>query len=55
MINFYGFLMNRVKGKRLPKVSTLLGQKPPPVKKIRDRDLQRQTFGVDPLDLHIVR
>lgn len=49
MINFYGFLANRVKRKLLPKVYELLGQKPSSVKRIRYSQLQKQSFGTDPL------
>ncbi len=49
LINFYGFLANRVRGKWLPKVYTLLDQQPEPVRTIRYRDLQCRAFGVDPL------
>ncbi|MEX3582781.1 MAG: transposase [Burkholderia sp.] len=49
LINFYGFLANRVRGQWLPKVYALLDQEPMPVKTIRYRDLQRRAFGVDPL------
>lgn len=49
MINFYGFLANRVRGQWLPKVYALLDQEPAPVKTIRYRALQNRAFGVDPL------
>jgi len=49
MINFYGFLANRVKGQWLPKIYALLDQTVEPVKTVRWRDLQKQAFGVDPL------
>lgn len=49
LINFYGFLANRVRGQWLPKVYALLDQEPMPVKTIRYRDLQNRAFGVDPL------
>ncbi|WP_414144386.1 transposase [Burkholderia territorii] len=49
LINFYGFLANRVRGQWLPKVYALLGQAAEPVKTIRFRDLQSRAFGVDPL------
>jgi Putative transposase/Transposase zinc-binding domain len=49
MINFYGFLANRVRGQWLPKVYALLEQEVTPVKTIRYRDLQSRAFGVDPL------
>ncbi|MEX3605703.1 MAG: hypothetical protein VB142_03525 [Burkholderia sp.] len=49
MINFYGFLANRVRGQWPPKVYMLLGQTPEQVKTIRFRDLQNWAFGMDPL------
>lgn len=49
MINFYGFLANRLRGQWLPKVYALLDQEPKPVKTIRYRDLQSRSFGLDPL------
>jgi hypothetical protein len=49
LINFYGFLANRVRGQWLPKVYALLEQVVAPVKAIRFRDLQSRAFGVDPL------
>jgi hypothetical protein len=49
MINFYGFLANRVRGKWLPKIYALLDQTVEPVKTLRWNDLQSRTFGTDPL------
>jgi hypothetical protein len=49
MVNFYGFLANRVRGKLLPKVYALLDQNVEPVKKVRWRDLHSRAFGTDPL------
>jgi hypothetical protein len=49
MINFYGFLANRVRGQLLPKVYSLLNQTVEAVPTIRWADLQQRSFGVDPL------
>jgi hypothetical protein len=49
MINFYGFLANRVRGQWLPKIYALLDQKVEPVSTVRWRDLQKRAFGTDPL------
>ena len=49
MINFYGFLANRVRGKLLARVYALLDQSPEPVKTVRWRELQTRAFGSDPL------
>jgi hypothetical protein len=49
MINFYGFLANRVRGQWLPKVYALLNQTGEPVRTVRWRDLQKRAFGTDPL------
>ncbi len=49
MINFYGFLANRVRGKFLPKVYAVLNQTVEAVRAIRFADLQKRTFGLDPL------
>jgi len=49
MINFYGFLANRVRGKLLPKVYAVLNQTIQAVSTIRWADLQKHAFGVDPL------
>ena len=51
MINFYGFLANRVRAQWLPKVYALLNQtvRPEPVSTVRWRDLQKRAFGIDPL------
>jgi Putative transposase/Transposase zinc-binding domain len=49
MINFYGFLANRVRGQWLPKVYELLEQTVEPVKTLRWRDMQKRSFGTDPL------
>lgn len=49
LINFYGFLANRLRGKLLPVVYRLLQQTAQAVRTVRWRDLQKRTFGVDPL------
>lgn len=49
MINFYGFLANRVRGQWLPKIYVLLNQTVEAVKTVRWRDLQKLAFGTDPL------
>jgi hypothetical protein len=49
MINFYGFLANRVRGQWLPKIYALLDQKVEPVSTVRWRDMQKRSFGIDPL------
>jgi len=49
MINFYGFLANRVRGQWLPKIYVLLNQTVETVKTVRWRDLQKLAFGTDPL------
>ncbi|MCI0152192.1 transposase [Paraburkholderia sediminicola] len=48
MINFYGFLANRVRGQWLPQIYTLLDQTVEPVRSVRWRDLQTRRFGTDP-------
>ncbi|RWA55966.1 hypothetical protein AU476_05130 [Cupriavidus sp. UYMSc13B] len=50
LINFYGFMANRVRGQWLPKVYALLDQDVEPMKTIRYRNLQSRAFGVDPLN-----
>jgi hypothetical protein len=49
MINFYGFLANRVRGQWLPKIYALLNQTVEPVRTVRWRDPQNRAFGTDPL------
>jgi hypothetical protein len=49
MINFYGFLANRVRGQWLPKIYALLNQTVQPVRTVGWRDLQKGAFGTDPL------
>lgn len=49
MINFYGFLANRLRGQLLPIVYRLLEQTPKIARTVRWRDLQMRAFGVDPL------
>jgi hypothetical protein len=49
MINFYGFLANRVRGKLLPVIYTLLNQTVSPVAKICYAALEKKSFGNDPL------
>ena len=49
MINYYGFLANRVRGQLLPKVRDLLGQTVGDIPKITHADLLQKSFGIDPL------
>lgn len=49
MINFYGFLANRLRGKLLPIAYRLLDQTVQPVRTLRWRDMQQRAFGTDPL------
>lgn len=49
MINFYGFLANRLRGTLLPIVYRLLEQTPKATRTVRWHDLQLRAFGVDPL------
>ncbi len=48
MINYYGFLANRVRGQLLPKVRELLGQEVGEIPKITYAELLKQNFGIDP-------
>lgn len=50
LINYYGFLANRVRGKLLPKVHEIIGQQPKPAPKIRYPALLKATFGFDPME-----
>jgi hypothetical protein len=50
MINYYGFLANRVRGEKLPIVYKLLGQEDKDSKPISYRELLIKTFGTDPLE-----
>src|SRR5690606_5075108 len=45
LINYYGFLASRVRGKLLPKVHHIIGQQPKPAPKIRYAKLLKMTFG----------
>jgi Putative transposase/Transposase zinc-binding domain len=49
MINYYGFLAQRVSRELLQKVYELLGQKVDKVVQLRFRFLQKNSFGCDPL------
>ena len=49
LINYYGFLANRVRGKLLPKVHEIIGQQPKPAPKIKYPKLLKATFGTDPM------
>jgi hypothetical protein len=49
MINFYGFLANRVRSELLPTIYALLNQFVQPAATIRWSNLQKQAFGLDPL------
>jgi hypothetical protein len=49
MINYYGFLANRVRRQLLPKVYSLLDHIAKPVFNLRWRDLQKRSCGIDPL------
>ena len=49
LINFYGLLSNRLRGKLLPVVYGLLQQTVQPVRRVRWRDLHKRAFGLDPL------
>jgi hypothetical protein len=49
MINFYGFLANRVRSKLLPIVYQLLNQTVTSTRYVRWRTLQKRAFGTDPL------
>ena len=49
MINYYGFLAQRVSGELLPKVYLLLNQTVNTIVQLRFRFLQKNSFGCDPL------
>lgn len=50
LINYYGFLANRVRGTLLPKVHDIIGQQPKPAPKIKYPKLLKATFGTDPME-----
>jgi Putative transposase/Transposase zinc-binding domain len=49
MINYYGFLAQRVRAQLLPKVYALLDQVVKEVKQLKFRFMQKKSFGCDPL------
>lgn len=55
LINYYGFLANRVRGKWLPIVHELLGQQMRKVRKIRYAQMLKKSFGIDPLECPLCR
>ena len=50
MINYYGFLANRVRTKKLEIIYRLLGQLYKKVEKLSYRTLLKNSFGIDPLE-----
>ena len=49
MINYYGFLANRVRTEKLAIVYKLLGQLYKKVEKLSYRTLLKNSFGIDPM------
>ena len=55
LINYYGFLANRVRGKLLPQVHDVLGQKMRETRKIRYAQMLKRSFGIDPFECPLCR
>ena len=55
LINYYGFLANRVRGTLLPQVHKVLGQRMRETHKIRYAQMLKRSFGIDPLECPLCR